>query len=161
MTKVLSRANAIIARVLEVVTAIILVYMVALVFGNVVGRYFFHRAITWADEVARFSFVWLTFTGTALGVYRGAHIGMDILTSNVPDRTREAFRIAGFVLILVFLMVWARWGVRMAYLNRRFIGSGSGIPLSVVYGIAPAMAIVMILQHLVLLIEAIRSFLRR
>jgi TRAP-type transport system small permease protein len=161
MMNALNRANTILARGLEVVAALILLQMVVLVFGNVVGRYFFSRAITWADEMARYSFVWLTFIGTALGVQRGAHIGMDILTAHVSDRMRVALRIVSLLLILVFLVVWVRWGADLAQRNRRFIAPATGIPLSFVYGIAPAMAGVMTLQHLTMLIDAVRILLRR
>lgn len=160
MGTALERVNRIIARALEVVAALILLQMVILVFGNVVGRYFFARAITWADETARYSFVWLTFIGTALGVHRGSHIGMDILTAHVPDRVRLVLRILGLLLVLVFLVVWVRWGIDMAYRNRRFIASATGVPLSVVYGIAPAMAAVMILQHLAQVIDTVRQLRR-
>lgn len=161
MQNALSQVNAALAKALEITVAAILVAMVAMVFGNVVGRYFFARAITWADEVARFAFVWLTFIGTALGVHRGAHIGMDIVTSNISERKQVVLRVLGCLLVLAFLVVWVRWGIRMAYLNRRFIGSGSRIPLSFVYGIAPAMAVVMILQYLLQLLVAIRALVRR
>lgn len=160
MGTVLEKINGVVAGLLEVVAALILLQMVVLVFGNVVGRYFFARAITWADETARYSFVWLTFIGTALGVHRGSHIGMDILTAHVPDRVRVILRIVGLLFVLVFLFVWVRWGIDLAYRNRRFIASATGLPLSIVYGIAPAMAGVMILQHLSMLVKAIRSLRR-
>ncbi len=161
MVNAMNRINTILARALELVAALILLQMVVLVFGNVVGRYFFSRAITWADEMARYSFVWLTFIGTALGVHRGAHIGMDILTANVSERARVVLRIVSLMLILFFLVAWVRWGTDMAQRNRRFIASATGIPLSYVYGIAPAMAAVMILQHVTMLIESVRDLLRR
>ena len=161
MVKTMERINTVLAKALEVVVALILLQMVLLVFGNVVGRYFFARAITWADELARYSFVWLTFIGTALGVHRGSHIGMDIVTANVSERTRVVLRILSLLLVLGFLIVWVRWGTDMAYRNRRFIASATRIPLSFVYGIAPAMAAVMILQHLSMLVEAVQGLLRR
>lgn len=157
MLTVMDRINTVIAKALEVVAALILLQMVVLVFGNVVGRYFFARAITWADELARYSFVWLTFIGTALGVHRGSHIGLDIVTAHVSKRTELMLRILGLALVLVFLLVWVRWGTDMAYRNRRFIASATRIPLSVVYGIAPAMAAVMVLQHGTMLVKAIRE----
>lgn len=52
-------ARRIVSRVLEVLMVAILGVMVVLVFGNVVARYGFDAAITWAEEVARFLFAGL------------------------------------------------------------------------------------------------------
>ena len=49
-------AKGVLSRTLEVILVLILTSMVGLVFGNVVARYVFNSAITWAEEVARFLF---------------------------------------------------------------------------------------------------------
>ena len=63
-------------RLLEVLIAIALAVMVALVFGNVVLRYAFNSGITVSEEVSRWLFVWLTFLGAIVALMLGAGVLM-------------------------------------------------------------------------------------
>lgn len=161
MTKQIDLIRIIVTKILEVTLAILLAMMVIFVFSNVVGRYIFSRAITWADELSRYSFIWLTFIGTTLGVFKGAHIGMDILIEKISEQKRQIFKIISVISILVFLLVWIRWGFKIAYMNRKFISPGTGIPMSYVYGIAPVMAILMACQFLTELYSSLIQLLKK
>lgn len=161
MEQYLEGARRWIFKVLEVMLALLLAVMVVLVFGNVIGRYFLSRAITWADEMARYMFIWLTFIGAAAGVHRGAHIGLDLLVTHVSERKQEILKIIGTIGVIVFLAVWARWGFRLVWLNRRYISPGVGVSMAYVYGVAPVMAVVMALEQLVSLAESVRKLVRR
>jgi len=89
-----------------VIMVIILTTMVGLVFGNVVARYVFNSAITWAEEVARFLFVWLTFVGASFGLLKGLHLGMDMVVARLKPRTRSVVECVNAVITLAFLGVW-------------------------------------------------------
>ena len=126
-----------IEKFVEVVCFVILLAMAALVFVNVVARYLFSSSITWAHEIARYAFVWLTFLGAAIGLARGAHIGMDLVTSRVGKRMQTVMVIASEIVVALFVYTWFRHGFRLIAINRGFFGSGSGIPLALVYTINP------------------------
>ena len=76
-------------RFLKVAIAILLMLMVALVFGNVALRYGFNSSITVSEEVSRWFFVWMTFLGAIVGMRRRAHLGVDILVQALPVLGRK------------------------------------------------------------------------
>ena len=70
-------------RVLDVLGGICLAVMVLLVFGNVVLRYTFNSGITVSEELSRWLFVWLTFTGAVVALREHGHLGTDVLVSRL------------------------------------------------------------------------------
>jgi TRAP-type transport system small permease protein len=62
--------------------------MVAIVSVQVFLRYALNSSLDWADEVSRLLFVWSVFLAVPLGVKRGSHVGLALLTSLLPAGLR-------------------------------------------------------------------------
>jgi len=97
--------------------------MVAIVSAQVLLRYALNSSIGWADELSRFTFVWSMFLAIPLGIRRGVHIGMEILTSRLPGRLQDVLArlmatIAAALLALVTFesawVAWDQWDEKMA-----------------------------------------------
>ena len=71
-------------------TAVALMIMVVLVFGNVVLRYGFNSSITVSEEVSRWLFVWVTFMGAVVALREHTHLGTDVLVSRLPPSARRS-----------------------------------------------------------------------
>ncbi len=135
--------RGVLSRSLEIVLVVILTIMVALVFGNVVARYIFNSAITWAEEVARFLFVWLTFVGASFGLMKGLHLGMDMLITRLRPQTQKVVAVVNGVITLAFLLVWAVGGVHLIEANLAFMSPATGFSMGLVYMIGPLAAVLM------------------
>lgn len=88
--------------------AIGLLVMFVLVLGNVVLRYGFNSGIASSEDIARFLFIWITFTGAALGVRENAHLGMDSVIKILPRKGKLVFAVISHVLMLAttgFLLI--------------------------------------------------------
>lgn len=48
--------------------------MTLITFGSVVSRYCFSFTFSWAEQLTRVMFVWITFAGISLAGLRGAHM---------------------------------------------------------------------------------------
>ena len=71
-------------------------------------RYGLNESIDWADEVSRLSFVWAVFLAIPLGIKRGAHVSVELLTGQLPTGTRRGlFRLVS--LLAMMLMVLVTW----------------------------------------------------
>src|SRR5512141_354082 len=127
--------------ILEVLMVLILGVMVVLVFGNVVARYVFDSAITWAEEVARFLFVWLTFVGASLGLHRGVHLGMDLAVARLSAHRRLVLSVVTNVAVLAFFAVWAFGGVTLIRANLDYMSPATGFSMGLVYLIGPLAAL--------------------
>lgn len=136
-----------IAGLLEPFLFVCLALMAVLVFVNVVLRATLGGAITWADEVARMLFMWLTFIGAALGVIRGSHIGMDIVVQMVSPASRRKMEVVSVLFILIFLGVWGGYGLRLVSQNLDYLAPATGIPMGYVYLAGPVGAVLMAVSY--------------
>ena len=68
------------------VAAAILLFEVGLLFVGVVARYFLHRPLIWADELASTLFVWLSVLGAVLAMRRNAHMRLTTFIGRASPR---------------------------------------------------------------------------
>jgi TRAP-type transport system small permease protein len=97
--------------------------MVAVVSTQVALRYLFNSSIDWADELARLCFVWSIFLAIPLGLKSGAHIGIEMIASRLPQPFQSlvartvAVLGAGLLLLVAWesaVMAWEQWDELMA-----------------------------------------------
>jgi tripartite ATP-independent transporter DctM subunit len=87
--------------------AAILLFEIGLLFVGVIARYFFHRPLVWADELASMLFVWLSAIGAVLAMRRNAHMRLTTFISRAAPALRQQIEtvillvIAAFVLLIV------------------------------------------------------------
>jgi TRAP-type transport system small permease protein len=62
--------------IIDLVIAVLLAAMIALVFANVVLRYGFSSGIRQSVELARLWFVWVVMLGAAVTLRRGEHLAV-------------------------------------------------------------------------------------
>lgn len=82
-----------------------LVAMSSVVFTNVGLRYLSGQSIPWADEVARYLMIWMTFLAAGLVLRQGGHVAITNLHDILPIRARIALR-AAIVLLLLFFFAY-------------------------------------------------------
>jgi C4-dicarboxylate transporter DctQ subunit len=79
--------------------------MVLLTFVQVVLRYAFHSALSWAEELLRAEVVLVTFMGAALGVKYGSHIGVDVVHKFSPPKVRAVLTVVAHLLTGAFCLL--------------------------------------------------------
>lgn len=121
-------------RALELLLAVLLVAMVAMVFGNVVLRYVFNSGITVSEELSRYCFVWLTFLGAIVAMRDNAHLGMTNLVDRLPHAGKVACAAISQVLIVVCcaLLVWGT--VRQHQVNATTFAPVTNMSLIWIFG---------------------------
>lgn len=85
----LKRALAAIDKLMEWFIIAIMVVMIAIVSGQVFTRYVLNSSWDWADELSRLCFVWSILLAIPLALRNGGHILMELLVTNVSERTRD------------------------------------------------------------------------
>ena len=71
----------------------------------------------WVEEIGEYSLAWLTFIGAALGIRRGVHFSVQILTDRLPAGARRAVSAGHYVLLAAFGVLLAYYGWEVAELN--------------------------------------------
>ena len=65
------------AKFIDLFAASLVVVMTGLVFFQVTNRYIFESPIPWTEEVARITFIWITFIGAYIALRTKAHIAVE------------------------------------------------------------------------------------
>lgn len=84
----------------RVAASVLLVCSVLINFANIIARYFFHSAISWAEEVMLFLMIGCVFLGAASVTWAGIHIRMDIFVRMLPERMRHAVELLAELVFL-------------------------------------------------------------
>jgi TRAP-type C4-dicarboxylate transport system permease small subunit len=71
----------------------------------------------WAEEIGEYSLAWLTFIGAAIGIRRGTHFAVHVVTERFSLRLRRAIDIGGHVLMALFGVLLAVFGWQVSELN--------------------------------------------
>ncbi|MCD6363789.1 MAG: TRAP transporter small permease [Synergistetes bacterium] len=84
---------------------ILLILMVVVVFAQIIFRFFIGSSLSWSEELARYSMIWLSFLGASAGVKRGAHVGVEFLLRSLPEKKRILLTKLILALGLFFFLV--------------------------------------------------------
>jgi TRAP-type C4-dicarboxylate transport system permease small subunit len=98
------RFAELLTRVLEYLSMAIVVIMAILVIAQVVLRYVFNDPLTWSEELARFSFIYLAFIGIGAAYGRRRHMFVDALIIKLPPRLRRITEVSVAGLATAFLV---------------------------------------------------------
>ena len=87
-------------------------YIVAVIFIEVVRRFVLDYSSIWGEESARYAFIYLVWVGAAAAVRDRAHIRIDVLLTFLPPRGRAVAMLFGDVLMgvlaafIFYLSLW-------------------------------------------------------
>lgn len=149
----LVRAHDVLAGLIESLTVVLAAVLVVVVTGSVVARYALQIGLLWAEEVSRLAFVWVVFLGSYLALRRRAHLSITVLVDRLPTRARQAVRVVGTLLVLVFIGVIVGYGTLLVLQTWQFgrVTAMLGISAAWGYLAVPVAGVLMF-------IEVVRQF---
>ena len=71
----------------------------------------------WVEEIGEYALAWLTFTGAAIGIRRGTHFAVHLLTDHLPPGVRGAIGVVQYALLIGFGALLAVFGWQVSELN--------------------------------------------
>ncbi|RJR36384.1 MAG: TRAP transporter large permease subunit [Desulfobacteraceae bacterium] len=119
------------------IIAFMLGIMFILVFTNVVTRYCFGFSIAVSEEISTFLMIAITYLGAGLALREGRHASIDIFQDRMGEDARRVLR--GFlgIVILVFFLLLAYYGVKLCILGWSQETSVTQIPRGIPYLFLP------------------------
>ena len=94
-----------VSKIFSVLSLICFSVMVGLVFYNAVLRYFFHSSLPITEEVARFTFMYITFLGGVIAFIERRHISVNIFTNFLSAPKAKMVRFFGGYLSVIMLIL--------------------------------------------------------
>jgi TRAP-type transport system small permease protein len=135
--------------------------MVVLVFGNVVLRYAFNSGITVSEELGRWLFVWITFTGAVVALREHAHLGTDVLLSRLPPIGRKVCFVASHLLMLYICWLVLKGGLEQVRINWDVLAPSTQWSMAALHSagvfFAAAGGLVLLMDLLLLLTGRVRN----
>jgi TRAP-type C4-dicarboxylate transport system permease small subunit len=89
---------------------LLLAALVVLVCLGVFFRYVLNSSLTWYDEFASYTLVWLTFYGTVVADYRRRHIGFELVVDKLAPTARRVVDVVAELAVLAFQFVLFYYG---------------------------------------------------
>jgi TRAP-type C4-dicarboxylate transport system permease small subunit len=71
----------------------------------------------WVEEIGELCLAWMSFIGAAIGIRKGIHFSVQMITDRLPARVRLAIFTIHYLLIAAFGALVAVFGWRVAELN--------------------------------------------
>lgn len=88
-------------RITDWMMAMLLAFMVVVVFSSVVLRYAFGTGWTGAEELSRLAFVWLVFVGVASSMRRGELMAFSMIRDRFPNLFRRVVDSISWIMVTV------------------------------------------------------------
>jgi len=123
----------------EIVAGTFMVVMSLTTFANVLARYLFNSPIQWAEELARYAFIWVVFMGAVVCTKRKRHITIDILLSALPSRVSAWVRVVADLCTLAVALAIVYYGAKLTAAATQ-ITATLRVPHYVVYIVVPVSA---------------------
>ncbi|MEZ9005197.1 TRAP transporter small permease [Vibrio splendidus] len=118
---------------IDVIMAVILTCMVALVFTNVVLRYGFSSGLRPSVELSRLGLVWVVMLGAAVVLRRGEHLAVAEFSERLFPKAVPVLRRICWVIVLISLGMLYVGSYRQMMSNWSDISQLTGLPSALFY----------------------------
>lgn len=104
----------------------------------VFSRFIFNLSIIWAEEVLRFSCIWLVFVGSALTVRKDGHVSIDILQEAIKNpKIKAFFYVISRLIGVIFLICLIPPSFELISKTRNSMAASLPLRFSYVYAAVP------------------------
>jgi TRAP-type C4-dicarboxylate transport system permease small subunit len=129
----------ILENVIKCILVILLAVMTIVTVIEVGRRYLMGLSYPWAEELTRFSLVWLTFVGACLPFRKGELVMFDMVISSFPERKRNILALVMNTILIIFLAFLFYYSYKFSFspviVNQ--ISTGLGISMAIPYSSIP------------------------
>ena len=121
-------------RILQVLMTLLMTLLIVPVAMQIVSRYtgLIPRYI-WTEEIARFCFMWIIMLGAMIAVRDGTHFDVDVLPKFASPKVEAALRIFVHLAMLVFALIFVRYGYDFAKFGSVQTSEIFGLPMLSIY----------------------------
>ena len=111
----------------------------------------------WVEEIGEYALAWLTFIGAAIGIRRGTHFAVHIITDRLTPPLRRAITVGHYVVLIGFGGLLAIYGWQVSELNSQSYSPALDLNLRWLYLSAVVGGILMVVYSLAALADALRG----
>lgn len=132
---------------------VLLAAMAIIVFTNVSLRYLTNFSLIWAEEVARYLMIWMTFLGAGLALRVGGHVAISNFQEMFPTTLQRVLRLFIMCLLLSFFVIMIWMGIEYIQRARYQMTPATRISFGYIYMAMP-IGFSFLIIHLLLIAKA-------
>lgn len=133
----LGRVEGVARKTLRVLVVALFTIMSSLVFAQVVCRFVFKNSLTWSEELARFTLIWLIYLASILAYAEKVHISVDALVILLTGKLGKAVQILNRVCVVVFTVAIMLGAIEFIPTTSLQLTPAAEIPMSYAYAAVP------------------------
>lgn len=121
------------------------IFLILLVFLQVVSRYIFNFSLGWSEELSRYILIWITWISASYAIRKREHIRITVVKDKLPLFLQKVVELIVILLWFLFVIVMAIEGTKIVQ-NIQQMGQMSatvGVPMWIIYLILPIGGILM------------------
>ena len=107
--------------------------MIIDILATVIMRYIFDTGLTWAEEVGKYSSVWITFLGASIATYEASHAEIIVFIQLFPKWAQKIAQILVQVILLACCCVFFWYGIPLVQMTINDLSPGMHLRLGLVY----------------------------
>jgi len=134
--------------------------MKILVSAQIVSRYVFNFPLGWTEEMARFSFVWVSFLGASALMQVREHINVTVFVERFPPRLQALCGFLANCCGLVCTYFFLIGGIALTSNEWQQLAPATEVPMGWIYLVIPASAALMGAWVLVQTIESAQTLIK-
>lgn len=133
LLKIDDSINKLVKFLLIVLTGVITV----IIFMQIVYRYVLLRPIPWAEELARYIFVWISFLGSTVAVQKKSHVGVEFVISRLPVKVSKYVMTVAYLLCATFSLLMTVHGSTLVQRTASQVSAAMRMSMSAAYVAIP------------------------
>jgi C4-dicarboxylate transporter DctQ subunit len=104
--------------------------IVLTIFMEVIRRFFLSYSSIWAEEIARYAFIYIAWIGASYAIRERAHIRIDVILPLLSNRWRTIVFIFGDIVTLILAVLAVYWSMEPVINSIHFGSVTHGLRIS-------------------------------
>jgi TRAP-type C4-dicarboxylate transport system permease small subunit len=154
MRDLLSAIQGVINSLVRWIIIVLMLVMTVTVSLQIVFRYVFNVPLAWSEEMARFSFAWVSFFGASALMRVREHINVAVFVDRFPPRLRAVAVFLANICALIFAYYFLVGGIALTTNEWAQLAPAMQIPMGWVYVVIPISAVLMAIWIVIQTIES-------
>lgn len=152
----MDRVFRVLERAEEIVCVLLLLLAFVIQFAHIVGRYTLGAPIYFAEELARYAFIWSVMIGASIVYRNDGHTNVEFFAGLLSRRANTRLYVARTLIIIGFLVVVIVNGISLAAKTMTVPSAALEWPWGYIYMAAPVGSALMIINALRLIGRRLR-----
>lgn len=110
--------------------------IVVTIFVEVFRRFVLSYSSIWAEEVARYAFIYVSWIGASAAIRERAHIRIDVILPFISDRARGYLMVFGDLVTMLLVITAFWWSMESVLTSIKFGSVTHGLRISLAWFLA-------------------------